>query len=361
MKVLFICTSIDRTLQKQILALQKQGHHVDILDILEYKLLFDSGKVIHIRPKTKYKMLENFFVLDEINETIRRKEIFDYLDRYDLVDIYKCSNYAVEFQNKISKISFKYTVTIHDVFPEKSSKLDELLTNAKAIFFQNKRLQNSFNIQYGYKEKSIALYKPLELLEKYDNIEKDIYNKFLDFLKINKNKTNVFCHFNGMKHKQKELLLSLINLPLEIKTKSTFLIYLANEEKNINNEIILTLQEYKLDYVLIQQDTTKEQLAMLLKVSSASIFINHLPLNTTLLASIYAKNFVFIFKGANIDPFFKENKIFLDSFDDFLAFYDKDDISKNIYKEILKQNKHKIYSIFSYESFEKKFLEATLI
>ena len=126
MKILFICTSIDSYLKKQIKALQLAKHSVDVLNIIEYKMKFDNGKTIHIRPKTKFKFLEYFFISDEINEYYRRRELFNYLDRYDIVDIYKCSQYAIDIKDKIETISLKYVITLNDVIPRKNSKINEL-------------------------------------------------------------------------------------------------------------------------------------------------------------------------------------------------------------------------------------------
>ena len=360
MKILIICTSIDNYLKKQIDALRFSKKQVDVLDLVEYKMYFDNGKTIHIRPKTKFKLLEHFFVSDEINEYYRRRELFDYLDRYDIVNLYKCSQYSIDIKDKIEHISLKYTITLNDLLPRKSSKLEELYASSKAFFFQNDRLKQSFNHIYGYEAKSFVLYEPVELLKIYEEIDLEVLKKFTDYLCVNDDKIKIFCHFHGSKIKQKELVISLANLPIEVKKASTFFLYLDNEDKNINKEIILMLESIKLDYVIIKKDATKEQLAMLLKISSASVFIDHSPFNDILITSIYAKNHPFLYKSKEIDHIFTKEKIFLDDFKEFYFFFEKDEINEGLYKEIYKRNKQKIYELFSYKSFEERFISAIL-
>jgi hypothetical protein len=361
MKILIICTSIDNYLKRQIEALQEiNNHSVDMLNIIEYKMKFDNGKTIHIRPKTKFKILEHFFISDEINEHYRRRELFEYLDRYDIVHIYKCSQYAIDIKDKIESISLKYVVTINDVIPRKSSKLEELFRDAKAIFFQNDRFKQSFNYIYGFEKHSKTLYEPVELIHIYENIDSKVLDKFIEYLKISPDKINIFCHFQGSKNKQQELIISLANLPIEVKKASTFFLYLNNEDEAINNNLIQMLKQIKLDYVIINQSATKEQLAMLLKISSASIFINHSPLNSILITSIYAKNHPFLYKPKELDYIFQKEKIFLDNFSEFYFFFDKDEINEGLFKEIYKRNKEIIHKLFSYKSFEESYIKATL-
>ena len=360
MRILFICTSIDSFLEKQIKALQLSNHQVDILNIFEYKMIFDNGKKIHIRPKTKFKILEHFFISDEINEYYRKRELFNYLDSYDIVDVYKCCQYACDIKDKIETISLKYIITVNEILPKKSFKIDELFKDAKAFFFQNDRIMQSFNYLYGHSLKSIILYEPIELINIYDNIEQKIYDKFLDYLSISPKKINIFCHFHGSRHRQKELIISLANQPIEIKKISTFLLYLDNHDSSINSEILLILKEIKLDYVIIKPTATNEQIAMLLKASKASIFIDHSPLNSILLASIYAKNHPFLYKPKELDYLFKKEKIFIDNFDEFYFFFGKDEIHEKLFKEIYRRNKQIIYSLFSFQSFQERYINATI-
>jgi len=360
MKILIICTSIDSYLKKQVEALKLASRQVDILDLVEYKMYFDNGKKIHIRPKSKFKILEHFFVSDEINEYYRRRELFNYLDRYDIVNLYKCSQYAVEIKDQIKKISLKYTITLNDLLPRKSTKLQELYSQSKAFFFGNEKLKKTFNSIYGFEENSFTLYEPIKLIEIYNQIDSSVLEKFIKYLSVSKDKKNIFCHFTGSKTLQKELIISLANLPIEVKKASTFFLYLDNHDKSISDEILIMLKNIKLDYVIIKNDATLEQLAMLLKVSSASVFIDHSPFNDILFTSIYAMNHPFLFKPKNIDPIYKKEKIFLDNFSEFYSFFEKDDIKADLYKEIYKINKQKIYTLFSYKSFEERFIEATL-
>jgi len=360
MKILIICTSIDSYLKTQIDALRSGGKQVDIVDLVGYKMYFDNGKKIHIRPKTKFKILEHFFISDEINEYYRRRELFDYLDSYDIVNLYKCSQYAIDIKDKIEQICLKYTITVNDLLPKKSAKLENLFKDAKAIFFQNERLKDAFNYNFGYEYKSIILYEPVKLIDIYNNIEHEVLEKFIDYLSISKDKTNIFCHFQGSKLKQKELIIALANLPIEIKRVSTFFIFMDNQDININDELLLLLNEIKLDYVIIKHDATQEQIAMLLKLSDAGVFINHSPFNTILLTSLYAKNHPFLYKPKEIDHLFQKEKIFLDNFSEFYFFFEKDEINEGLFKEIYKRNRQKIESMFSLKSFEERFIEATL-
>jgi hypothetical protein len=360
MKILYICTSLDSYLKEQINALQEAKHHVDILDILEYKLMLDNGKSIFVRPKTKFKILEHFFVLDEVNEHIRRREIFDYLDRYDIVHLYKCSLYAVDLKDKIEKISLKYTITPNYPLPKKNSKVDELYKNSKLFITQDSKHTDAFIQTYGYKNKVITLYKPVNLLKVFDSINKEVYQKFLDYLHISEKKTNIFCHFKGSIHKQKELIVSLANLPLQIKNKTTFFLYMDNKDKNLNKNLLLFLKDIKLDYVIVNKDSSDEQIAMLLKASNASVFIDHSPFNHILITSIYAKTHPFVFTAKEIEQFYKRNKIYIDDFSEFTYMFDKDEINDSLLSEVLNQSKQRVYSLFSYEGFEESYIKETL-
>jgi len=360
MKILIICTSVDNYLKKQIKALREGGKQVDILDLVEYRMYFDNGKKIHIRPKTKFKILEHFFISDEINEYYRRRELFDYLDRYDIVNLYKCSQYSTDIKDKIEQISLKYTITLNDLLPRKSTKLEELYDEAKAFFFKDERLKQSFNYIYGHEENSYVLYEPIELISSIDKIENDLLKKFIEYLTISEDKICIFCHFHGSKVKQKELIISLANLPIEIKKAATFFLYLDNQEDIFNDEIILMLKDIKLDYLIIRKDISQEQKAMLLKISSAAIFIDHSPLNDILFSSLYANNHPFLYKPKEVDPFFKKEKIFLDNFSEFYFFFEKDEINEGLYKEIYKRNRQKVYELFSFHSFQERFIDATL-
>jgi hypothetical protein len=360
MKILIICTSVDNYLKKQIKALQLANHNIDLLNIIEYKMKFDNGKIIHIRPKTKFKILEYFFISDEINEYYRRKELFEYLDSYDIVHIYKCCQYTTNIKEEIESISLKYVITINNIIPRKNMKLEEFFKNAKAIFFQNDRLKQSFNYLYNLEDRTKTIYEPIELLYIYENIDDKILKKFKEYLAISSDKIAIFCHFQGSRYKQQELIISLANLPIEIKKLSTFLLYFDNDDDSVNNNFVNILKEIKLDYVIIKNSATKEQVAMLLKISSASIFINHSPLNSILITSIYAQNHPFLYKAKDLDYVFKNEKIFLDDFSEFYFFFNKIGINEGLFQEIYKKNREKIEQFFSYKSFEENFIEATL-
>lgn len=356
MKILFLCTSFDSALKKRVKALQDDNQDVDVLDILEYKLSFNSGKVISIRPKTKYKVFEHLFILDEINEYARRREIFNYLDRYDLIDIYKCSKYAVNLKDKIESISLKYIITPSKILPQDNSTIKSLYTDSKLFFFKDELIKRKFQLTFGHKN-TATIYDPINFFLEFDNIQSDILDKFIEYININSTKTIVFNQMNGPLSKQKSLLTSMANLPKNIKNRVTFILYFENGSTDMHQELELVLENISLDYLVVNKSATDEQMAMLLKLSTISIFIDTNIHDKLLLTSLYAKNHLFFFEPKNIDPIFRNNQIFIDNFIHIKNIFEDDEINIEIFKEILKRNKKIVYDLFHPTSFSHKYLQ----
>ncbi len=360
MKILYLCTSIDNDLKKQVKALRNASAEVDILDIIEYKLIYDNGKKIYVRPKSKYKLLEYFYVLDEINEYLRRKEIFDYLDEYDVVHVYKSSQYAMNLKEKIQDISLKYVITPNELFPKDSSNLRDFFKDSAKFFFSDELLMIKFNHFFGYKDKSILLYNPIDYFVKYDQIDSQLLDKLKEYLSIDDNKITLFCHFSGSYLRQKALLKSIVNLTIEIKKATTFLLYFDNDNEKFNKELVDFLEYIRLDYVVINTNMTKEQIAMMIKLSQASIFIDYSIDNDIFLTSLYAKNHVFVYNPNDIEKFFRKHSIFIDNFVQFQYYFIQDERNKKIYQELYNKNREKMYELFHPQSYSDKFLSLIL-
>ncbi len=357
MKILFVCSSIDFRLKKIVKILKDYDEDVDILDIVEYKFIYSGGKEIYIRPKTKYKSLEYFFIFDEINEYARRREIFDYLDRYDLVHIYKAEYFAVDFKDKIESISLRYVITPNNKILKNSKKIYELFKNASGIIYFDEFLKQKYKSLYNINFNSIVLHNPVEKLSMYDKIDKNIVKKFVEFLDIDGDRVNVFCQFSGSKIKQKNLLIRLVNLSHDIKLKTTFIIYLDNEDERFNTQLNEFLKQKKLDYVILNNSAEDEQVMMSIMVSEACIFIEHEVVNELLLVAIYAKKHIFLHEPRELDIIFKEKKIFLDNFEQFKFLFEKDEINRGLYEEIFKRNHNLIKNLFHPEKFTSDYLK----
>jgi len=356
MKILFICSSINSELLNIVDALKLYEIEVDILDIVSYEFLYHSGKKIYIRPKSKYKSLEYFFILDEINEYHRRREIFDYLNRYDSVHIYKACYFAKDFKDKIESISLRYIITPNDVLLKSSLKLDRLFSDSNGFLFFDEFIRSKYRKLYGYEFINQVLHPPVRALKNFDDIDSEIYEEFINYLQIDLNKTNIFCMFSGSKIKQKDLLIKLVNLPIEIKQRSTFILYFKDEDDEFTKRMLLFLKDMKLDYIVLGKKVQKEQVLMSIKSSRASIFIDSSIYNEFLLVSLYSKKHIFLFEPKEIDEVFKKGKFFMDDFKQFYFFFKEDDINRSLYQEILKRNKEQIKSLFHPESFSEKYL-----
>lgn len=356
MKILFLCTCFDSTLKKRVKALQDDNNIIDVLDILEYKMVFDTGKTISIRPKSKYKIFEYLFVLDEINEYVRRRELFDYLDNYDLVEIYKCSQYAVHLRDKIKNISLKYVITPNEILPKNSGDIINLYNDSKLFFFQEDLKKRKFQLSFGYKN-NILLYDPVKFFEEFDKIKTNILDEFINYLNIDTNKKILFTQMNGPLSKQKSLLKSIANLPKSIKTEVTFILYFENGTDDMHQELEMILENISLDYLIVNKTASNEQLAMLLKLASTSIFINPNIHDELLLTSLYAKNHLFLFEPKNIDPIFHDNQIFIDNFIHIKNIFEDDEINREIFREIFNRNKTIVESLFHPKKFTQRYLE----
>ncbi len=357
MKILFICSSMDSELISVVDALKEYDVEVDILDIISYNFLYSNGKKIYIRPKSKYKSLEYFFILDEVNEYHRRREIFDYLSRYDAVHIYKAGYFAKDFKDKIESISLRYIITPNNTMLKSSLKLDKLFEDSNGFLFFDDFIRNKYRKLYGYEFINQVLNLPVKALTLFDNIEGKIYEEFKEYLQIDVKKTNVFCMFSGSKIKQKDLLIKLVNMPLEIKEKATFILYFKDEDDDFTKRLLRFLKDMKLDYIVMAKNVQKEQVLMAIKSCKASIFIDHYKYNELLLVSLYDKKHIFLFEPKELDGFFRNSKIFIDDFKQFYFFFKEDDINRSLYKEVFVRNHEQIKSLFHPESFSEKYLK----
>ncbi len=357
MKILFVCTSIDKELTNVVEALKLFNFEVDILDILSYEFLYSSGKKISIRPKTKFKVFEYFFMLDEINEYHRRREIFDYLDRYDIVHVYKAEYFAKNLLDKIELISLQYIITPSSKILKRSHKIDELFLNAKGILFFNHFDMKKFLNLNTFGVKSRSFYPPKLYFEKFDTLKRSLIEKLLKELEIDEDRVNVYCRFSGSKLKQKELLIKLVNLSYEIKKETTFMLHLKCEDDDFNKRVIMFLKDMKLDFVLLNKSVKDEQVLMILKIAKASIFTDFSIDDEIFLTSLYAKNHPFLFEPKGIIDDFKENKIFLDNFEQFKFFYQKDEINEGLYREIFNKNKQQVKKLFHPKIFAEEYIK----
>ena len=357
MKILFICSSIDSELLNIVDTLKESDLEVDILDIISYEFLYHNGKKIYIRPKSKYKALEYFFILDEVNEYHRRREIFDYLNRYDAVHIYKSGFFAKDFKDKIEAISLRYIMTPNDTMLKSSLKLDKLFEDSNGFLFFDEFIRNKYRKLYGYEFINIVLQPPIKALKSCDEIEREVFEEFLDYLQVDLNKLNVFCMFSGSKIKQKDLLIKLVNLPIEIKQKTTFVLYFKDEDDDFSKRMLLFLKDMKLDYIVLGKSVQKNQLLMAIKACKASIFIEHSIDNELLMVSLYAKKHIFLFEPKELDEIFRRHKIFMDDFKQFYFLFKEDEINRSLYKEIFDRNYSEIMNLFHPESFCDKYLK----
>jgi hypothetical protein len=359
MKILILCSSYDSSLKERVEALRWGKLEVDVLDILEYKIDFNSGKVISIRPKTKYKVLENFYLLNGINEYARRREVFNYLDRYDLIEIYKCSHYAIHLKDKIQSISLKYIVTPNEVLPHPNLNIKNLYDDAKLFLFQKDLLKNRFHLDFGYPN-LITIYAPVNFFRIYDNIDQNILDKFIDYLEIDLSKIIVFVQLDGALSKQKDLLNSIANLSNSIKSKTLFILYCKKNFAQHHKGIKDILENVSLDYLIVTPSATNEQLAMLLKIASISIFMHSSFEDDLFLTSLYSQNHLFLFQPKSVNPIFKNHQIFIDNFDHIKNIFNDDKINGSIFKDILLLNKEKIYNLFHPKNFCEQYIKEVL-
>ena len=164
--MLFVCNSIDSELKKLVSVLKLYDMEIDIFDLLSYKLVYQSGKEIYVRPKSKYKVLEYFFVLDEINEYHRRKEIFSLLDRYDTVHIYKSEYFAQSLIEEIETIATRYVLTPNESFLKTSNAIEKLVKNSQGLVFFSEFAKQKFSRLYSFDFKSTVLNRSILLLQK---------------------------------------------------------------------------------------------------------------------------------------------------------------------------------------------------
>ncbi len=170
-------------------------------------------------------------------------------------------------------------------------------------------------------------------------------------------KINIFCMFSGSKIKQKDLLIKLVNLPVEIKQQCTFVLYFRDKDDEFTKRMLLFLKDMRLDYVVMGKDVQKKQVLMAIKSCKASIFIDTSRYNEFLLVSLYGKKHIFLFEPKEVDEIFRNSKVFLDDFKQFYFFFKEDDINRGLYKEIFDRNHEHIKSLFHPESFSEKYLK----
>ncbi len=355
MKILFLYTKIDNTLRNRVTLLREHGAEVHMLSLLECKLhLEDETKIIDIEsPFEKFE--ERGGKLRVINRVYKRKRLLQQLADYDLIDIYKCERSSLFLRGEIAQKCAVYFLTPSD--EEFSTNFitnylyQALLNDAK--FILSNTLSGVEQIPSKYRQKVRVVFDPITIFEEIDKISEEKLFKAAYAMGIDFDKDIVYCDMSGTLEKQLSLIGELNTLPDEKKRGAIFIFHLSNHDLHARTAIKETLDQSKLNFMLIDSVINEAQKALLFKLSNISIILSD-GINRALPISLYAKSMVYLYGSVDLDDIYKREKFF---YEDFSRFVELESDENPILEDLLETNRQKAYELFSPEASIEKYIE----
>lgn len=347
MKILFLYTKYDNTLKEKVAQLEANNAQVSTLSLLEYKLS-ENGSERYIDTPSKLEFLEkNSSKLRLLNRIFKRKKLLDSLEDYDIIDLYKCEKSSLFIVDEIREKCYDFFVTVDEEERDENILTKQfykyLYDKARFLLFTSSDTKNNF--AYGDEEKNRLICDGIPLLDELDKISEEEIFKASYAMGFDLEKDIIYCDMSGDIHRQLAFIDAILTLPIERLRQSTFIFHLNAHSLEERNALKSHMQEKNFDYLLIESLITPKQNALLYKIADKSIILTSSLKNPSLPLSLYAKNHTYLYEDIMIDSIYKEESIFIDTFENFK---NKDDEDKNlIIKDLLQSNQEKIHKLFS--------------
>ncbi len=356
MKLLFICDKIDSTLKSRVDQLADKDIEVHVLELPSLALYKNWEKEV-LEPKTPIDFLNIGRRFQKFSKTLQYKKLFDSLDDYEGVNIYKSTTISAPHIDSIKKIAKSYFITINDEQIEKNRQIVKTFDNSCCILFNNSSDLTKFEKDFGYDEKTLIARDGATLMSVIDNLKNEKVEKFRNYLNLDSHKSVTYCYLGKSLDMQFAFIDDLLKLPASLLRENTFIFDPSDSSLVDKERLIEYLNDKKFDFLLPDSQLTDEQKAVLLAISKNSIILPNPKNSNTLYSSLYIKNHLYFYGNIPDEEFYKEHNIFIDSYENFENSLTFNQDSKQLMAELLNTNKEAIKKLFHPEVNTQNYLE----
>lgn len=343
MKLLYICEKIDLDLKHRLDQLTAENIETHVLVLPKFTLYKNWEKEV-IEPESTLGVFDNTF--STLSLSLKYKKLFDSLERYDSINVYKCVPLCAPYLEKLKNSAKSYFITCSGERIEKNRANTKLFEKANCILFDDEQSLDQFEIEQGFDEKTLLARNAHPILEVIDNLKTEAIEKFKHYLNIEDTKNIVYCDLGANITLQKTFIETLLSLPTEQLRSTTFIFDPVSSTLIDKEQLVEFLKDKRFDYLMPDALLTDEQKAMLIAISQSTIILPNSPHSNALIPSLYAKNHLYSYeKDAQMD-FYKKEDIFIDSFDNFVHMLTYNNGSVQLMDELLTKNKHNITKLF---------------
>ncbi len=339
MKLLFICQSIDLGLKYRLEALNSSGNVAHCLVLPKFALYKtpENKELIEIEEGRNFLDISDKF--ESFSKSLKQKKLFEKLEKYDSVNIYKCATLAAPLLESITKITKSYFITINDEKIEKGRQISKFFEKANCILFNEEDELERFEARFGYDEKTLMAIEGNHLFGVIDKVNKEEIDKFMKFLNIDIDKNLVYCDLGKNLNMQVNFIDNLLKLPYKQLKGITF-IFDSKASSLVDKERLMEhLEDKNFDFLLPDSLLTDEQKAILLKISKTCITLPTSFKSETLYPALYCKSHIYFYEDEVESVFFKQKGIFVDIFENFENSLTFNSDSWELVYELLKKNR----------------------
>lgn len=345
MKLLFICEKIDLYLKHRLDQLTEHGIEADCLVLPKFTLYKNWEKEV-FEPDNRLSFLEKNNTLKTVVKTLKYKKLFDSLEQYDTVNIYKSSTLCAPYMDNIRKISKSYFVTVENALIEHNRYIKKLFDNAHCLLFDSQSSLDKFEKEFGYDEKTLIARDSNHFLTLIDALKDSEIEKFKNYLNLSNDKHLVYCDLGSDTVAQKIFIEDLLRLPHQQLKQTTF-IFDPGASTLIDKEILIEyLGDKRFDYLLPDSLLNDKQKAMLFKISQSTILLPGSSDYNTLQPSLYVKNHIYRYGDTQPQEKYQKLDIFIDSYENFenALTFNKD--SFHLVDELTQKNRETITKLY---------------
>lgn len=345
MKLLFICEKIDSHLQYRLDQLASQNIDAECL-VLPTSTLYKKGEEKTIETENRLGFLEKSGALQSLTRKLKYKKLFESLESYDSVNIYKSTTLCEPYLESIRKISKSYFITVEKASIKHSRQIKKLFEHAHCLLFNSQSQLERFEKEFGYDEKTLMARDSNHFLTLIDTLEEKEIEKFKNYLNLANGKHLVYCDLGSVISVQKTFIDDLLKLPNQQLRETTFIFDPASSSIVDKEMLIEHLEDKRFDYLLPDSLLNDTQRAMLFKISQSTIVLSGSSEYRTLQPSLYVKNHLYRYGKAARDSKYQKLDIFIDSYENFENALTFNDASHHLIEELTQKNREIITKLY---------------
>ncbi len=356
MKLLFICEEIDLGLRFRLWQLNSCGNEAHCLLLPKFALYKTPEKeeIIEIQEGKNFLDISDRF--EGFSKNLKLKKLFEKLENYDSVNIYKCASSVAPLLDSIFKISKTYFLTINDENVEKSRQVSKLFDRANCILFNKEEELERFEGRFGYDEKTLMAIEGNHLFTVIDKVTTKEIDKFTQFLNIDIDKNLVYCDLGKNLNMQIDFVDNLLKLPYKQLKSATF-IFDSKSSSLVDKERLLEhLEDKNFDFLLPDSLLSNEQKAILLVISKRCITLPSSSGYDTLYPALYCKSHTYFYDNELMSISFKKRDIFVDIFENFENSLTFNSDSYHLVDELLQKNREVVSNKYHPDASLKNYL-----